>query len=94
MPHGNKDLYKELIRSDSEVAEHSSYRTVMAFAAIFSFELFKVDVKAAFLQSGPARRTVYVRPPYDAFMKGRLWKLKAAVYGLTEANRVLSAMFR
>ena len=88
VPHGNKDLYKELIRSDSEVAEHSSYRTVMAFAAIFSIELFKVDVKAVFLQSGPARRTVYVRPPYDAFMKGRLWKLKAAVYGLTEANRV------
>ena len=92
VPHGNKDIYKELVRSDSEVAEHSSYRTVMAFAAIFSLKLFKIDVTAAFLQTGPARRTVYVRPPYDAFLKGKLWKLKTTVYGLTEANRTFQIL--
>ena len=88
MPHGNKDIYKELVRSDSEVAEHSSFRPVMTFCDIFSLKLFKVYVTAAFLQTGPARRTVHVRPPYDACIRQELWRLKTTVYGLTEADRI------
>jgi Reverse transcriptase (RNA-dependent DNA polymerase) len=88
VPHGNRDKEKENIRGDSEVADHTSYRTVLALSAILNLPLFKVDVKAAFLQTGPAKRVVFVRPPSDLLLPGKLWKLLTTTYGLTEANRI------
>jgi Reverse transcriptase (RNA-dependent DNA polymerase) len=88
VPHGNRDMEKENIRGDSEVADYTSYRTVLALSAILNLSLFKVDVKAASLQTGPAKRVVFVRPPSDLLLTGKLWKLLTTTYGLTEANRI------
>jgi hypothetical protein len=60
---------------------------VLASSAIPNLPLFKVDVKAAILQTGPVRRFAFVRPPSDLLLPGKLWKLLTAACGLTEANR-------
>ena len=44
-------------------------------------------MKAAFLQTGEAKRDVYVRPPKESSMKStHLWLILMAAYGLVKAN--------
>jgi hypothetical protein len=54
VPHGNRDRDKDLIRGHSEIACHSSYRTVMALSVVLGLKLFKVDFTAAFLKNSLA----------------------------------------
>ncbi len=47
-----------------------------------------LDVKQAFLQSDALKREVYVVPPKEAELGDHLmWKLRVAVYGLSDASR-------
>ncbi len=47
-----------------------------------------LDVKQAFLQSDDMKREVYVVPPKEAELGDHLmWKLRMAVYGLSDASR-------
>lgn len=49
------------------------------------FFVSKVDFKSAFLQTGPAARDVYVRPPRSEPDRYTIWRLTAADYGLVNA---------
>ena len=46
-----------------------------------------IDIKAAFLQGKSIDRELFLKPPKEADSKGSLWKLKKAVYGLSDASR-------
>lgn len=86
--HGNRDDDKDLVRSDSAAADMMIVRLVISLAAMLGFNLATADIKGAYMQSGPIRREVYVRPPRDCFRKrGVVWKLLKLPYGMTEAGR-------
>lgn len=52
------------------------------------FRIGTADIKGAFLQSGPIRRYIFVRPPREwPRLRGRLWKLLKLPYGITDAGR-------
>ena len=52
------------------------------------WKINSIDIKAAFLQGKSIDRDLYLKPPKEAEAQGRLWKLKKAVYGLSDASRV------
>jgi hypothetical protein len=91
VPHGNRDRDKDLIRGDSEIACHSSYRTVMALSAVLGLKLFKVGFTAAFLKN-KSRRDIYVHPPSDLLLFDKAWLLLATAYGITEAARLFQLL--
>ena len=51
-----------------------------------SWKIHSLDIKSAFLQGKPLNRTVYLKPPKEA-NTSKAWKLKQAVYGLSDAGR-------
>ena len=46
-----------------------------------------LDISAAFLQGNAMTRDVYVRPPNDVCISGKVWKLHRCLYGLNDAPR-------
>ena len=89
VPHGNRDRYKNELRTDSSTAQFPAIRLVFSLAALHGFALATLDIKGAYLQSGPLCRDIYMRPP-ASFCKSKsiLWKLLKATYGLVEAGRL------
>ena len=92
--HGNEDKDRDAVRKDSAAAQFVIIRLLLSTAALRGFQLGKIDVKKAYLQSGPIKREIYVRPPRewnsasDAYPKrGILWKLLKLPYGIVEAGR-------
>lgn len=94
--HGNEDKEKDTVRKDSAAAQFTVIRLLLSLAAILRFRLAKIDVKKAYLQSGPIQRTIYVRPPRELYKipsekprvsRGILWKLLKLPYGIVEAGR-------
>lgn len=65
-PHGNKDLLKNVLTSDCCVCSPLGFRVVMTCATMMRWSIHKADVKSAFLQTGPAKRDVYVCPPRES----------------------------
>ena len=51
------------------------------------FHIESSDVSAAFLQSVPIDRDVFVLPPRERRERGKLWRLTKTVYGLADASR-------
>ena len=58
-----------------------------ALAANQKFELVFIDIRAAFLQSKPQDREVFLEPPSDLIKPGLIWKLIKLLYGLDDASR-------
>lgn len=86
--HGNRDDDKDLVRSDSAAADMMIVILVISLAAILGFNLATADIKGAYMQSGPIRREVYLRPPRDFYHKrGVVWKLLKLPYGMADAGR-------
>ena len=84
VPHGNKDLDRDLIRADSPSMKPEVLRLLCSFAADFGYQLKAMDVKTAFLQTGKLEREVYVVPPKEANETEYLWRLLKTVYGLVD----------
>ena len=74
------------IRTDSPTCSKTNLRTVLAMAATNHWKVKSVDIKSAFLQGRQIEREVIVKPPKEAG-RGKLWKLKKALYGLNDAAR-------
>ncbi len=88
VPHGNRDKEKNDIRKDSSTAQFDCIRLVLSIAAIFNFRLALADLKGSYLQSGPIKRDIFVRPPKEwNGDRGLLWKLTLLPYGIAEAGR-------
>lgn len=65
VPHGNKDLEKDNIGKDSSTAQFDVFRMQLAATTFISMRLAMADIKGVYLQSGPIRRKIYVRPPRE-----------------------------
>ena len=85
-PHGNKDKYKESLKTDAQTCPPIGLRILLSICVIFNWSLVKINIKSAFLQSGSAERDVYVVPPRECVKKGFFWLLLTAAYGLVNAN--------
>jgi len=94
--HGNEDRDKDTVRKDSAAAQFVVIRLLLSIATLLGFRLGKIDVKKAYLQSGPITRQIFVRPPREwhtmsanAPRSSRmiLWKLRKLPYGIVEAGR-------
>ena len=78
----------ENLRTDSPTCMRETLKLMLAMSCTFGYKLNAIDIKAAFLQGKPISRTLYVKPPKEAQAAGKLWLLKKAVYGLSDASRV------
>ena len=74
-------------KKDSPTCTRESLRLLFTTAAIKTWELHSLDVTAAFLQGNEIQRDVFLQPPRDVCEKGKLWRLKRCIYGLTDAPR-------
>lgn len=56
--------------------------------------LVRVDIKRAYIQTGPIKRTVNVRPPHELGVeKVTIWRLTKMLYGITEERRQWELVF-
>lgn len=74
------------MRSDCSMCPPIEIRVILSNAVLRKWSIVIIDVKSAFLQSGPAQRDVYVLPPRESSYRNELWLLLAAVYCLVNAN--------
>ena len=92
VPHGNRDDDKDSIRKDSATAQLNIIRLLLSLVTFLGFRLATADIKGAYLQSGPIKRAIYVRPPREWYRRHGsnrriLWKLTKLPYGIVEAGR-------
>ena len=78
---------EEEIPSDSPTLQKANLRTVLAIAAAKEWTITATDIKSAFLQGSEMKRQVFVKPPKEAGMPGKLWRLIKCLYGLRDASR-------
>ena len=88
VPHGNHDAEKDEIRKDSSTAQLFVIRLLLSIVTFLGFLLGMADIKGAYLQSGPIKREIYVRPLREwEGSRSTLWKLTKLPYGIVEAGR-------
>lgn len=93
-PHGNRDDRKNDIRKDSATAQFDVIRFMLALVTFLPMQLGAVDISGAYMQSGPIRRDLYVRPPREwGTRRGFIWKLLKMPYGVSEAGRQWALVF-
>ncbi|CAL1363912.1 unnamed protein product [Linum trigynum] len=75
------------------VARLTSFRTLLAIAAVRRWKLLQMDVKNAFLH-GELQEEIYMKPPpgYPC-PPGKVCRLRRALYGLKQAPRAWFATF-
>ena len=67
-------------RIDSPTCLKENLRLVLAICACYSWTLFSLDVKSAFLQGKQIDRALFVKPPAEAHTE-YVWELNKALYG-------------
>ena len=77
----------EGIRKDSPTVRKPNIKVFLMVCAKEGFAIQTSDVSAAFLQSVPIEREVFVLPPKERRERGKLWRLTKTVYGLADASR-------
>jgi hypothetical protein len=89
---GNLDEEKYALRKDSSTAQkklgHLILVLFLAIAMLQNISVGSIDVVAAYLQSGPLPRRVFVIPPQEWARRGCLWRLLRPAYGLVESGRL------
>ena len=73
--------------TDSPTIQKSSIRLLLTLATTKNWRIQTIDIKSAFLQGDKLTREVYVKPPKEAQLKNKLWKLYKCLYGLKDASR-------
>ena len=73
--------------TDSPTVQKHSLKLLLALAATNKWVIGTTDITAAFLQGSQMDRDVYIRPPKEANLPGKLWKLNKCLYGLKDASR-------
>lgn len=77
----------EGIRTDSPTCYKDTLRVATSIISAKEWEINSLDVKAAFLQGKELERDIFMKPPKEAKVPGKLWKLRRCVYGLNDASR-------
>ena len=75
------------MQTDSPTVRKGNINFVLMISARNGWVVKSQDITAAFLQSVPIERDVFVRPPPERRVPGVIWKLKKTVYGLVDASR-------
>ena len=91
VPHGNRDVDKQSLRSDSSTAQFPCTRVLLSLAVLFHFDLASLEIATAYLQAGTLKRDIYIymRPPRDwTTYIDEVWKLLKPAYGLVESGRL------
>ena len=73
-------------RTDAPTCARETTRLTFITVAAHNWDLFRIDIKTAFLQGKEIERTVFLLPPPEAKTK-KLWQLRKCVYGLADAPR-------
>ena len=71
----------------TETSSRLSLRILFTLATHYGWEIKTSDVTFDFYQLQSLNREVYIKPPDDIHVRGTLWKLRVAVYGLGEAGK-------
>ena len=74
-------------RTDSPTVQKHSVRLLLAIAVHFGWDICTTDISSAFLQGNQMDRLVFIKPPKEANLPGKLWKLNKCLYGLKDASR-------
>ena len=85
---GDLEQGKESLRSDSPSAGKETLKLALLIAANEGFEVKGADIKSAYLQGQDLKRKIYVRPPPESGVDGKLWLLKKAAYGILDGGRL------
>ena len=75
------------IRKESPTCYKESLRIAIMIIASLDWQIHSMDIKSAFLQGNKLEREIYLKPPKEANVKGKLWRLNRCVYGLVDASR-------
>lgn len=62
-PHSNRDMMKDELRKYSATAQYDIVRLMLSIKVLLPFNLGLVFINGAYMQSGPIRRQICVRPP-------------------------------
>ena len=79
---------KEDIKSDSPTASKEAIKLALIIAANEGFQVKSGDIKSAYLQGELMDREVFVKPPKEANVKGKLWLLLKGAYGIVDGGRL------
>lgn len=85
--HGNHDKDRFKARRDSAAAELLVVHLVLCIASLIGFSVATADVKGAYMQSGDAKREIYVGT-FDPIRmpRGKLRKLNKLPHGIVDAG--------
>lgn len=87
-PNRNRDKMKKTVRKDSAKDQFDVIRLLLSLETIFMFRIGCIDIKGAYLQSGPIKRRIYVIPPIELGLpRYILWLLRKLPYAISEAGR-------
>ena len=75
------------VPTESPTMNKSSLRMSLGIAAAKGWSIGTTDIRSAFLQGSDLDREVFVKPPKEAQMEGKLWRLNKCLYGLKDASR-------
>ena len=73
--------------TDSPTIQKASTRMILTIATTSKWNIKAIDIKSAFLQGDKLTRKVFVKPPREANLNNKLWRLKKCLYGLKDASR-------
>lgn len=85
--HGNRDKDRFPVRRDSASADLSDVRFILSLAQVQDPTDAAADVKAAYMESVPIKRELYVRPPKHIAQRNVLRMLLCLPKGIVEAGR-------
>ena len=85
-PNGNKGKDKDMLETDSSQCPLTEMGTIVPIQPVMQWPLAKTDYTSAFLQTGEAKRDVYVVPPGEIRRKSFYSLLLTSGYGLFNAN--------
>lgn len=77
---GDLEKRKESIRSDSPTASKDAIKLAFIIAA----KVKSADIKSAYLQVNLLNRRIFVRPPKETNIHGKLWLLLHGAYGIVD----------
>ena len=60
---------------------------ILSLASTYNWKITTTDIKYAFLQGRELDREVFLKPPKEAEVAGKVWKLKRCLYGLNDDAR-------
>ena len=75
------------VPKESPTMHKHTLRIILAIAAANKWKISASDVKSAFLQGNELDRIVLVKPPKEAKLAKKLWRLKKCLYGLRDASK-------